>query len=56
MVEEIQPNPNKLLSMGSTLGSIVAADTELKYLAQKVRLYCVSILILICCLIDCLIV
>ena len=37
-IEEIQPNPAKLLSISSTLSSVVAADTELKYLAQKVHL------------------
>lgn len=35
-IEEILPNPQKLVSISSTLSSLVAADTELKYLAQKV--------------------
>lgn len=34
-VEEIAPNPKKLLSITTTLSSIVASDTEIKYLAQK---------------------
>ena len=36
-LEEIEINPAKQVNIEGTLQSIVAADTELKYLAQKVR-------------------
>lgn len=34
-INEIQINPKKLLSLQGSIESLVAADTELKYLAQK---------------------